>query len=137
MSQENVEVVRRVYEAAARRDTATILALYDPKVELDASRLDFGGLIGDPVRHGHEGMLSFFRELNEAWDSPPEYDVEDLEDRGEHVVSVVTRRGVGRASGAEVDFHTALAWTVRDGRVVRLTWFPTRAEALEAVGLSE
>jgi ketosteroid isomerase-like protein len=39
MSQENVELVRRVYDAAARRDAATVLALYDPEVELDNSPL--------------------------------------------------------------------------------------------------
>ena len=40
MSRENVDVVRRVYEAAARRDSATVFALYDTEVELDNSRLD-------------------------------------------------------------------------------------------------
>jgi hypothetical protein len=30
MSQENVEVVRRVYEAVARGDSEAVLALYDP-----------------------------------------------------------------------------------------------------------
>jgi ketosteroid isomerase-like protein len=28
-------------------------------------------------------------------------------------------------------------WTIRDGKVCRVVWYPTRAEALEAVGLSE
>jgi ketosteroid isomerase-like protein len=36
MSQENVEIVRRVYDAVARRDAETVLSLYDPDVELDA-----------------------------------------------------------------------------------------------------
>ena len=36
-SEANLEVVRQVYEAAARRDSVTILTLYDPEVELDAS----------------------------------------------------------------------------------------------------
>jgi hypothetical protein len=39
MSRENVEVVRRVYEAVARRDAAAVLALNDPDVEVDGSRL--------------------------------------------------------------------------------------------------
>ena len=28
-------------------------------------------------------------------------------------------------------------WTIRNGKVVRVVWFPTREEALEAAGLSE
>jgi dienelactone hydrolase len=46
MSEENVEVVRRVHEAAARRDAAAVLALYDSEVELDASRLGLVGYAG-------------------------------------------------------------------------------------------
>jgi ketosteroid isomerase-like protein len=44
MSEENVEIVRQVYEAAAGRDAASIFALYDPDVELDATRLGVGDL---------------------------------------------------------------------------------------------
>ena len=42
MSEENVEIVRRIYEAAAGREAASIFALYDPEVELDATRLGVG-----------------------------------------------------------------------------------------------
>jgi ketosteroid isomerase-like protein len=96
-----VEVVRRVYEAAARRDPATVLALYDPEVELDPSRLQAVGLF-DRVYHGHDGLRSFFREWHEAWEGI-EYDYDELIDAGERVISVVTRHGRGRASGAEVE----------------------------------
>jgi ketosteroid isomerase-like protein len=37
MSQENVEIVRQVFDAVARRDAKGVLALYDPNVELDQS----------------------------------------------------------------------------------------------------
>jgi ketosteroid isomerase-like protein len=37
MSQENVEIVRRVCEASARQDSAAVLALYDPEVVIDVS----------------------------------------------------------------------------------------------------
>lgn len=140
MSQENVEIVRRVYDAAARRDAATVLALYDPEVELDTS-LDNSPLqlvgLGGGVYRGHEGLRSFFREWHEAWERI-EYDFEELIDApGERVISVVTRRGRGRASGAEVEQPLALVWTIRNEKVVRVVWFPSREEALESVGLRE
>ena len=132
MSRENVEIVRRVYEAAARRDTATVLDLYHPEVELDASRF----AIDTGVYRGHDGLRSLFREWHEAWGSI-EYDYEELIDAGERVISVVTRHARGRASGVEVERPFALLWTLREGRVVRVVWFLDRAEALEAAGLSE
>jgi ketosteroid isomerase-like protein len=62
MSQENVEIVRRVYDAAARRDVATVLALYDPDVERDVSLHPLGGVTGKRVYRGHEGLRIWFRE---------------------------------------------------------------------------
>jgi ketosteroid isomerase-like protein len=131
---DKVEVVRRVYEAAARRDAATVLSLYDPEVELDNTRVGVAG--HRDVRHGHEGLRELFREWHEAWDDV-QYDYDELIDAGgDYVVSVVTRRGRGRASGAEVALHVALVWTVRGGRVVRAVWWPSREEALRSVGMS-
>jgi ketosteroid isomerase-like protein len=133
MSEENVEIIRRVYDAAAQRDAETVLALYDPEVELDVSRL---GLADLNVYHGHDGLRSLFREWNEIW-GKIEYDYEELIDVGEHVVSVVTRHARGRASGAEVERPFALVWTLREAKVVRVVWFLTREEALETAELRE
>jgi ketosteroid isomerase-like protein len=129
MSGENVEVVRRVYDAARRRDSEAVLALYDPEVELD-NTLMIGSMGG--FYRGHDGLRSLFREWNEAWESI-DYQLDDLTDAGgDQVVSVVTRHGRGRASGAEVEIQVALLWTIRDGKVTRVVWFPTREDALTA-----
>jgi ketosteroid isomerase-like protein len=138
MSQENVEIVRRVYDAAARGDAATVLALYDPDIELDASQLGVAGIAGgdETVYRGHDGLRRFFRGWHEAWTNI-EYDFEELIDAGdEHVIAVVTRHARGRASGVEVERPFALVWTLRGDKVARVVWFLSRAEALEAVGLS-
>lgn len=131
MSSENVEVVRRVYDAAARRDSETVLSLYHPDVELDSTRLRVDAAA---LYRGHDGLRTFFREWNEAWESI-DYEVEELIDAGtKQVVSVVTRHGRGRSSGVEVAVRVALLWTVREGKVIRVIWFRTRDEALAAAG---
>ena len=128
-----MEIVRQVYEAAAGRDAASIFDLYDPEVELDASRMGVGDL---GIYHGHEGLRRLFGEFHEVW-GKIEYDYEELIDAGQHVVAVVRRHARGRASGVDVEAPLALLWTVRDGKVVRVVWCSTREEALEAAGLSE
>jgi ketosteroid isomerase-like protein len=134
LTAENVEIVRRVYEAAAKRDAPTVLDLYDPEVELDNTRLQIVGGAGG-VYHGHDGLRTFFREWHDVWETI-EYDYEDLIDAGDdHVITVVRRRARGRLSGADVELHVALLWTIRAGRVIRLEWFPNRAEAVRAAGL--
>jgi ketosteroid isomerase-like protein len=132
MSRENVEIVRRVHDAATRRDAAAVYALYDTAVELDASRVEIAGFSEREVYRGHQGLRLFFREWHEAWEDVT-YDFEELIDHGDDVLAVVTRRARGRASGADVEWHLALIWTVRGGKVVRLAWFPTRADAELAV----
>jgi ketosteroid isomerase-like protein len=138
MSRENVEVVRQVYEAAARRDAASVMSLYDPAIEWDGSRLAWDGVMpGTAHFHGHDQLRELFRLYYEMWERF-EDEAEELLDVGEHVISVVKSRGRGRASGAEVEWSGMTGvWTVRDGKVLRVVWFPSREEALEAVGLRE
>jgi ketosteroid isomerase-like protein len=138
MSRENVEVVRRVYDAVGRRDTERVLSLYDPDVEWDGSRSPWAEVIpGTALFHGHEELRRVFRLYYEMWETF-EDNVEELIDADDQVVSVVTSRGRGRASGVEVEWAgNAGVWTIRDGKVIRVVWFPSREEALEAVGLRE
>jgi ketosteroid isomerase-like protein len=136
VSQENVEIVRRVYDAATRRDTATVLDLYDQEVEWDVSRSPMARLVGEGRYQGHEGLRRFFRAYHEAWENV-EYEHEELIDAGDRVISVDHERGRGRASGAKVEFTQYAVWTIREGKIVQSVWFPTRAEALEAAGLRE
>ena len=69
----------------------------------------------------------------EAWEDLVDV-CEELIDAGEHVISISTMRARGRSSGAEVTSRRyAGVWAIRDGKVVRVVWFPTREEALKAV----
>jgi ketosteroid isomerase-like protein len=43
----------------------------------------------------------------------------------------------GRTSGAPIREQTAQVMTVRDGKIVRQDFFSSKAEALEAAGLSD
>ena len=100
MSAANVEIVWRVYEAVARRDAETVLALYDPEVEFDFTRFAFPGLQG--IYRGHDGLRSWFRGWYEAWETL-ENVVEDVSAAGDDVISVQRMRARGRTSGVELE----------------------------------
>src|SRR5687767_14427672 len=134
MSQENVEIVRRVYDAVARDDAGTVLSLYDPEIEWDFSQGPLGSFMGRGVYHGHEGIRSWARERYEAWETIGDH-CDELIDAGDQVISVVTSSGRGRASGAQVEWKHYAVWTISDGKIVRVVWLATRSEALEAAGL--
>jgi ketosteroid isomerase-like protein len=136
MAEGNVEIVRRIYDAVARGDNATVLAAYDAEVEVDFSRSPFREVLDCPIFYGAEGLRSFIRERYEAWETVADQ-LEELIDAGEQVVTVVISRGRGRTSGAEVEQTHYGVWTLQGGKVIRVAWLGTRAEALGAAGLSE
>jgi ketosteroid isomerase-like protein len=137
MSQENVELVRRLYEAHERGDFTAVFAAYNPEIEWHAPGLASPELGFDPVYVGHEGVRTFWRLWLSAWETTS-FEYHEFIDAGEHVVVVQSQRNRGRTSGIELEWNSyAQVWTVQEAKVVRMEFFPTRAEALEAVGLSE
>jgi ketosteroid isomerase-like protein len=132
MTQENVEIVRRAYEALTVREHSRIPEFFAPEIEIDLTRNVFNPAI---VR-GYEGLERFVATVNDVWDDF-RFEVEELIDSGEQVVAVVRLLGKGKGSGAPVDQQDIHVWTMRDGRCWRAAVYRDRAEALEAAGLSE
>ena len=130
MSQENVEIVRTVFEAHARRDWDAVYAHYSPDIEWEG-----GALWGDwGTAHGLDGLRSAWRRWLEAFEFA-RYEAEDFLDLGDDVLVRLRMHARGRGSGAETEQVLGLIWTVRDGLVVRVHAYADHGEALEAAGL--
>ena len=136
MSRENVEVVREIYAAVARRDSATPFRFYADDIVWDATHGLLTGLGNKPVYHGHEGVREFWRDALSAF-GEVDLEVEELIDAGDRVLAVIREREVGRASGVPVEASHLAVWTLADGKVTRMQIFDDRAKALEAAGLRE
>jgi ketosteroid isomerase-like protein len=137
MSQENVEIIRALFEAFDRRDAKTMESFMAPDVEWDATR--FAGLIPDLVGiyRGLEGTQSFWRTWLSSWkDLRFEYELRDTDD--DVVALIRNQRQWGRHSGIETDIPPyAWLYTLRGGKVIRACFYPDQEQALEAAGLSE
>ena len=133
MSQENVEIVRRHIETWNRRDLTAWLALYSPDAEIDWSRAR-GPLKGVYRARGERETLwtEFFFTFEEAQIETPQ----GFTDAGSEVVVSNTTHFRGR-EGIEVSASRTWVFTVENGQITCLRLFQERAEALEAVGLSE
>ena len=136
MSQENVELVRRIYEATGAGHAEEVLALYDEEVEYDFSRSPFQAILNRPAYRGHDAIRGFFHERYEYWQQAEDR-CQELIEANDEVISVVTSRGRGRESGIEVEMTHFGVWSLREGKVIRVRWFGTLDEALAAAGLSE
>src|SRR3954452_8040292 len=95
MSQENVEIVRRLNEAFNRGDLAAVLELLDPGFEWWDRRDDPGAT----VHRGHHGYRKHLADVD-ADVVEVQVEVKEVMDIGDYVVTAVCVHGRGRASGA-------------------------------------
>jgi ketosteroid isomerase-like protein len=132
MSQQNVEIVRRIYEEGwFDRDPEPLLALVTSDVEFVNPR----DAVDSGIRRGPAGVHRAFRNIQETFDVS-RHELGDLFGAGDVVVAAV--RFIARTRGSDIDVvqEEAHTWTLRDGKVVRFEWGRDLEAALEAVGLS-
>ena len=116
MSEENLEIVRRMYEEAKTRPEA-LFEFLDEEIEWDTSALD---MAGTAEGRGRETVRTFFRTWTGAFEEW-EYEADELMETGDVVIARIRQRGRGRTSGV--------------GKAIRSTHHREKAEALEAAGL--
>jgi uncharacterized protein len=132
VSQENVELARRGYDAFNRGDMEVAFELFDPEIEWSE-----GTDVPEPqVYHGHDGVRRQQERFREAWESFS-IEPEEFIEMGEQLVVIAKLVGLGKGSGVEVEARGAHVWTVRDGKAVRLEMYVDPAKALEAVGFAQ
>jgi ketosteroid isomerase-like protein len=136
MSQANVDVVRRIYDAAARRDDLIPFEVYAEDIIWDISNSRRALLAMKPVYHGHDGVRQYWRE-NISVFGGVDFEVEELIDAGDQVLAVIREREVGRASGVPVETTHLALYTLTGGKVIQMQVFDDRQQALKAAGLKE
>jgi ketosteroid isomerase-like protein len=132
MSEENVEVVRRMYNAFHSGDADGALAHFDPEVVVDASKARPDGGRGQ----GREQLNVIVAAWMGTWDEWRE-EIEEMRDLGSQVLVLSVQRGRGKGSGVEVEARYALLYDVHGGKITRLVMYADQAQALEAAGLRE
>jgi ketosteroid isomerase-like protein len=132
MSQENVEIVRRLYEEF-ERGNFWVAELFDPDIRIEWTDPMFAR---SAESEGLAGLTSDMREFFEAWEHVTAT-AEQIIDAGERVVVIAVWRGLGKGSGVETETRQGLVWTLRDGRVISVVAYSDPARALEAAGLAE
>ena len=136
MSAENVEVVQRIYDAVARRDTETPFELYAEDIVWDVTGEARGRLSGTPIAQGHEGVRRAWADALASFGAI-DFEVEELIDLGDQVLAVIHDRLVGRTSGAPVRNTHYAVWTLAGGKVARLQVFDDREQAERAARMME
>ena len=130
MSQENVELVRSLYEGSLRGELG--LDKLDPEISMVESET----LPGAASAYGIEAVERYMRSFATHWEQI-RFEPQEYIDAGNQVVVVARLIGQGKKSGVEVTRTWAYVWTVRERKALRMVGYADRAEALKAVGLEE
>jgi ketosteroid isomerase-like protein len=135
MSQENVELVRRMTEAA--NDPHASESLFAPLLAPGYRIENIVTAVTDKTYYGAAGCLQWFRDMSEAFAEGARYEIEAIiADTDEFVVSRMAFVGRGARSGAPLRLRWITATWFENGKVSRSAGYAHRQEALDAVGLA-
>jgi len=117
MSQENIAIINRIYEAFGRRDFAAVLDMFGPKFEWVAAvnspladRSPYRGV--DEVREG------VFMRIAAGFDRLT-VKVDEIFGAGDKVVALGFYDGVYNANGKRFEAQVAHIWTLANGKAVK------------------
>jgi ketosteroid isomerase-like protein len=134
MADENAEIVRKATEAWNSGGVEAMLEFYPD----DAVWYPFPDSpdSADGFR-GHDGIRELMRGFSDSFDGYT-VAISEIRRHGDRVVALGELSGFIRGSDVQVRQPMgSVAWDFRDGKIGRASFFPSWAEALEAVGLSE
>jgi ketosteroid isomerase-like protein len=145
MSDEKVEIVRRVYEEGGpialplspdeERELLDRMfsEYYVERVEV---RMPPDYPEGEQLLYGRQGMERLLAMLRDSW-TVFRFETERFIDAGDRVAVFIRVVAEGHVSGLPTERRTAHVWTVRDGRLASIQIYRDRDEALEALGLTD
>ena len=133
MSHENLEIVRRTYEAFATGGVDATASWFAP----DAVHFAYPEWAGPSVYSGAQGLRTLLAEWTDNFDDF-ELQFRELRDAGDSVVMLGETVGRIRGSGVPIRQPLGAVYSdFRNGQIGEARNFLTWREALEAVGLSE
>ena len=138
MSQENVEIVRSVYERYSRGDFRAAADLLDRHVVLVLDPVFAASLFASPddeAFYGIDAVSDYTRGFLE--DAHVTMEAEEIVAVRDSILVSVHQRMTGKKSGVPLESRYVSVWSFRGGKVIRIESFGERADALEAVGLRE
>jgi ketosteroid isomerase-like protein len=136
MSQENMEIARRCFDAWNRDDLDGFLAEIDPEVVWHTA-IEGSAEGDDTAYRGHDGVRQIWKDYRGEVFSRMELWETEVIDLSDSVLRLGRLTVTGRTSGVEMESEFAQHVVMRDGLIVSSRDYLNQAEALEAAGLSE
>jgi ketosteroid isomerase-like protein len=129
VAQENVELIRPLYDLFVERDIDTAFRDY---LRPDfAIRIPEGYPEGGQVFRGRKGVLDWLAMIDDVW-ADWHYENHRYIDAGEEVVAILRVVAEGTSSGLRFDREVGHVWRISEGRAAGVTVYLDVDEALRA-----
>jgi ketosteroid isomerase-like protein len=137
MSEENVEIVRRVFELFKEGMECGDYGAWFESEHVDENLEWITPGVGLGTYRGRKAFVEFMVVWTEAFESWS-FELERLIDAGhDRVVGLFLQTGTGTASRVPVSLHQGFVYELESGRIVRIRNYFDPAAALEAAGVPE
>ena len=125
--QQNIEIVRRGYEAFGHGDMETLLGLFDEQIEWVSSGPSDLPTAGR--RTGRQQVAEFFTVLNDVFEIQ-RFEPKQFIAQGDQVVVLGEDTSRIKATSKVIEGEWAHVFTVRDGKVTRFQEYIDTAETV-------
>jgi ketosteroid isomerase-like protein len=123
---ENIELVRKGYEAFLRGDINALMDLFADDIEWELDSNDAVPFTG--LRKGKEEVAEFFRLVNEN-QHPLQFEPREFVAQGDKVVALGHYAWSVKSTDRNYESDFAEVFTVRDGKIARFREFMNTMEA--------
>ena len=131
ISEQNVELVQRGFEHFVATGEPAWETLHEHVEVYDHDIMD-----GREYR-GHADVRRWlYEDWAAAWSDYSAEPQEFIEADDDRVIAVLGIKATGRASGVEIERQDAMLYVVRDLKIVRIDYYNSKQQALEAAGLA-
>jgi ketosteroid isomerase-like protein len=120
-TQENVQVVQKMFEAFGRHDLPAVLDTLADNIDWQSpvTRGISEEISWAKLRHGREEVTTFFKELFEKV-QPERMETSEFIAQGDWLVVEGKNRGTVRSTGRPYEHDWVMVFTLRQGKIVRL-----------------
>jgi ketosteroid isomerase-like protein len=125
---ENTEVIRELARRWNAGDVDGVLDLYAEDAVMHSGE-DWPE---QASWHGHDGMRANIEEWLATWERA-DAEIDSIEEYpGDQVIATGAWNARGRLSGVSGKFPIAMLFTMRDGKIATVEWFPDHERAVAA-----
>ena len=133
MSQTDIDVIRDQYEAVNERDFERAMGHYADDVVLVVPQTE--GVADPGTYEGKQAVGRWFGNWFQMFDRDYRFEIHEAREIGDQIFIFATHSGRGRLSGAPVSGANGYLYRVREGKIARVEFYPSRGDALAAAGV--